>query len=151
LAGVFLRNRGRILATYSLFCVENLLRVAQPFVLGLAITGALAGSFAGLFWLVAQHAVYLLVSAARRMYDTRAFTITWTDLACRLVQEQRQAGVDVSRLTARTTLARGLVDFYEHDALFAIQTAYSVVGALVMLCREDWLVAVGCLVFLVPA
>src|SRR5688572_8572218 len=70
---LFSHNRGRILTTYALFNVENLLRLAQPFVLGWAINDLLRPSYVGLTCLVTQHLLHMLISSFRQMYDTRAF------------------------------------------------------------------------------
>src|SRR5262245_30016306 len=57
---LFRSYRWRILLTYGLFNVENLLRVAQPVVLGLAINGLLEGSYWGLVLLAVQHVSQML-------------------------------------------------------------------------------------------
>ena len=151
LRALFLANRGRMLGTYALFNLENLLRLAQPLVLGWAINGLLRGSYTGLLLFVAQHLLHLLISSARQMYDTRAFTSIYTDLATRLVLDQRERQVEVSRLAARSSLSRGYVDFFEQYVPRGIRAAYSVVGALLMLGYYDWTLIPFCLALLVPA
>ena len=151
LRALFLSNRGRMLGTYALFNLENLLRLAQPLVLGWAINGLLKGSYVGLLLFVAQHLLHLLISSARQMYDTRAFTAIYTDLATRLVLDQRERQVEVSRLAARSSLSRGYVEFFEHYVPMVIRAAYSVIGALLMLGYYDWTLIPFCLALLVPA
>lgn len=148
---VFGAYRGRILVTYALFNLENVLRLAQPLVLGLAINDLVRGSSVGLALFVAQHVAHLLVGSARRAYDTRAFTGIYTDLATRLVVEQRGRAVDVSRVAARSALSRAFVDFFERDVPLLVQAGYAVAGALVMLALFDWVLAPLCLGLLVPA
>jgi ABC-type multidrug transport system fused ATPase/permease subunit len=151
LRALFHAYRWRILLTYALFNLENLLRLAQPLVLGLAINGLLKFSYGGLLLLIIQHLSHLLLSSGRRMYDTRAFTSIYTDLATRLVLEQRGREVDVSRVTARSALSREYVAFFERDVPVVFGSLYSLVGALGMLCLYDVLVAPLCLVLLIPA
>jgi hypothetical protein len=148
---LFRTYRGRILLTYGLLNLEDLLGLAQPFVLGLAINGLLRSSYRGAVLLVLQHLSHMLISMCRRMYDTRAFTAIYTDLATALVVDQRDRQVDVSRVVARSALSRHLVDFFEHDVPMVLQAVYSVAGALVMLAFFDALLVPLCLALLVPA
>src|SRR5947209_4428288 len=67
LRSLFRTYRWRILFTYGLFNLENLLRLAQPLVLGLAIDGLLSGSYLGVSLFLAQHVAYTAISAGRRM------------------------------------------------------------------------------------
>jgi ABC-type multidrug transport system fused ATPase/permease subunit len=151
LRGLFQTYRRRILVTYALFNLENLLRLAQPLVLGLAIDDLLRASYRGLGLLVAQLLGFLLVGCVRRMYDMRAFTTIYTDLATRLVQRQRGQAVGVSELAARSTLSRAFVDFFERDVPVVMQSLYYIGGALVMLALYDGPLVLLCLGLLVPA
>lgn len=151
LAGVFAENRGRILATYSLFLIENLLRLAQPMALGWAINDLLSGELTGLFVLIGQHVGHLLVGLVRQVYDTRAFTAIYTDVVTRTIERQRQSGVDLSRISARAVLSREFVDFFEHSMPMLIRATFSIGGSLLLLLWYDWTIAAICLALLLPA
>jgi len=151
LRGLFLSNKWRMLATYILFNLENLLRLAQPLVLGWAINDLLASSYRGLFWFIGQHLAHLAIGTFRQMYDTRAFTSIYTDLATRLVADQRAGGVEVSRVAARSAMSRNYVEFFERHVPMVIRALFSVVGALVMLAVYDPYLVLYCLGVIVPA
>ncbi len=148
---IFAAYRWRILATYGLFNLENLLRLAQPLVLGWAVSDLLRSSLVGLGVFFAQHVLYLALSAARRLYDTRCFTRIHADLAAGLVLDQRRREVDVSRVAARSALSREIVDFFERDVAVVLYILYSVIGPLVTLCWADWVLVWWCLALLLPA
>jgi hypothetical protein len=151
LGTIFRTGRWRIVFTYGLFTLENLLRLAQPYVLGLAIDGLLRASRAGLGVLIVQYLVYLLLTSTRRMYDTRTFTGLYTDLAAQLVLDQRRRAVEVSQVAARSSLSREFVDFFERGIPLIVQSVASVAGSVVMLGLYDgWLVPL-CLALMVPA
>ena len=61
LRALFAENRIRILSTYALFTIENLLRLAQPFALGWAINDLLTGQMLGVGVLVGQHVLHFIV------------------------------------------------------------------------------------------
>lgn len=151
LRGLFAAHKWRMIATYSLFNIENLLRLAQPLVLGLAIDGLLVGSYFGLTMFIVQHVAHLLVSSARKMYDTRAFNAIYTELATDLVTNQRGNDVDVSRVAARSALSRGYVEFFEEQVPLLMRAGYSIVGALVMLGWYDLTLIPFCLALVLPA
>lgn len=151
LANLFTENRRRILLTYALFVSENLLRLAQPFALGWAINDLLTGQFFGVGVLVAQHTLHLIIGLTRKVYDTRAFSAIYSDLATRMIVSQRSAGVDISRVTARASLSREYVDFLEHSVPMIIRAGFSVGGSLLMLAWYDWIIVACCLGLLIPA
>lgn len=151
LRGLFRNNAWRILATYGLFSLENLLRLAQPLVLGWAINDLLKSSYHGLMWFIGQHLAHLAMGTFRQMYDTRAFTAIYTNLATGLVADQRSQGVEVSRVVARSAMSRNYVEFFEQYVPMVIRALYSVVGALVMLAIYDWVLVLYCLGLIVPA
>ena len=151
LRGLFRAHRGRMLLTYALFNIENLLKLAQPFVLGLAINDLLVGSYVGLLIFMAQHVAHMGISRWRQRYDTRVFNDVYAGLATDLIAGQRAENIETSRVAARSALSRHYVDFFERYLPMVIKSAYSVVGALVMLGVYDWTLIPICLGLLVPA
>ncbi len=151
LRGIFATNKAKLALTYLLFNVENLLRLSQPFVLGLAVNDLLNESSFGLLLFVGQHLTHLLISSLRQMYDTRVFSGMYTELATRLVVEQRSAEIGTSRVAARSSLSREFVDFFESHVPLIIRAGYSIIGALVMLAYYDRTLVPVCLGLLLPA
>jgi hypothetical protein len=143
--------RWRILATYGLFNLENLLRLAQPLVMGWATHDLLRSSWLGLAIFLGQHMLFLGVSTARRLHDSRCFTRIYADLAAKLVLDQRGREVEVSRVAARSSLSREIVDFFERDVVVVIYVIFSIFGALAMLAWADRMLVPWCLALLLPA
>ncbi len=150
LVRLFRANWRPVTLTYSLYNVENLLNLAHPFVLGVAINGLLRSEYGGLGLLVGQHLAHLFVGTARQMYDTRAFTAIYTDTVTRVVCRQRDAGVGVSTVAARAGLSRELVDFFENHLKAVFASIYGVIGALAMLVIYDRLLVLFCGLTLAP-
>ena len=148
---IFAANRAKLLLTYCLFNLENLLRLSQPLVLGFAINDLLQESSLGLLLFVGQHLTHLLISTLRQMIDTRVFTGIYTDLATKLIVEQRRREVGLSRVAARSSLSREFVEFFENHVPLLIKSLYSVVGALVLLAFYDRVLVPICLGLLLPA
>jgi hypothetical protein len=119
-------------------------------VLGVAINGLIRSEYGGLALLVGQHLAHLFVGTARHLYDTRAFTAIYTDTVTRLVCRQRDAGVGVSTVAARSGLSRELVDFFEHHLKAVFSSIYGVIGALAMLIVYDRILVLLCGVILAP-
>ena len=135
---IFAAYRWRILATYGLFSVENLLRLAQPLVMGWAIHDLLRASMLGLatlprparprIWRSAPPGGSTIRAASRASMPTSPPGWSSTSAA---------AQVEVSRVAARSALSREIVDFFERDVMVVIYCLYSVVGALAMLYWAD--------------
>lgn len=150
LVRLFRANWRPLTLAYALYNVENILDLARPLVLGVAINGLIRSEYAGVALLVGQHLARLFAGTARQMYDTRAFTAIYTDTVTRLVCRQRGAGVGVSTVAARSGLARELVDFLEHELRFVFASAYGVIGAVVMLIVYDRTLVLFCGVIMAP-
>ena len=148
---LFAENRGPILGTYSLFVLENLFRMAQPFALGWAINDLLAGRMTGLWVLVAQHVLFMTFGLSRQVLDTRVFSRIYSRLATSLIIDQRNQGVEESRIAARSALSREYVDFFEKTVPTSVRVAFSVGGSLIMLGFYDWGVVLLCIGLLGPA
>ena len=150
LVRLFRANWRSLTLTYALFNVENVLNLAHPFVLGVAINGLIRSEYGGVALLVGQRLADLFVGTARRMYDTRAFTAIYTDTVTRLVCRQRDAGVGVSTVAARSSLARELVDFLEHHLKAVFISIYGLIGAVAMLVIYDRFLVLLCGLTLAP-
>lgn len=151
LKGLFRKHRGKMLLTYTLFNVENLLRLAQPAALGWAINDLLQDRWTGVWILVAQHLAHMVIGSIRKMYDTRAFTSIYSELATNVITDQKAQQEAVSRIAARSAMSREYVDFFERYVPMIIRSGYSIVGALLMLGLYDpWLIAY-CGGLIVPA
>jgi ABC-type multidrug transport system fused ATPase/permease subunit len=151
LRAIFAGNRVKLLLTYFLFNCENLLRLSQPFVLGLAINDLLHDSSFGLFLFVGQHLAHLLIGSLRQMYDTRVYSAIYTNLATGLILEQRERRISTSKVAARSTLSREFVEFFETYVPLLMRSSYSIIGALVMLAFYDPVLVPICLGLLLPA
>ena len=108
---VFRLYRGRLLLTYALFNIENVLRLAQPLLLGWAINDLLWQAYTGLFVFAIGHVAHFIMRSLRQMYDTRTFTRIYPDRAQSLVVRQRGRSVELSRVAARTMLSREFIVF----------------------------------------
>ena len=140
-----------LLLNYSLFQVENLVGLAQPFVLAMAINDVIASSNFGLLVFITQYVSYTLLCSLRIRYDGRVFTNIYSSIAARLVLQQRREGINVSEVAARSALAQELVAFFERDIPGLIHIAYSVVGALIVLGLYNETLLIYFLVVLPPA
>ncbi len=148
---IFRAHRWRLILINVLFNFENLLKLAQPLVLGLAINDLLTGSYVGLIVLVVQHLTHLAVSRGRQRYDTRVYNGIYTGIATELIAEQRTNNVEVTRVAARSALARHYIEFFELYVPMVVKSAYSVIGAVLMLGWYDWTLIPLCLGLLLPA
>ena len=83
-----------------------------------------------------------LVSATRRVADTRTFTRIYTEIAVPVVLKQRQREVPHSAVTARVALSREFVSFFEEHLPIAATSLVSIFGACIMLLGLEFRVGV---------
>lgn len=135
-------HRKRLLGTFSLVGVENILMLVYPVFGGRAINAVIAGKV----WQALLYALVVflmwLVGAARRITDTRTFTRIYTEIAVPVVLEQRQRQVPHSAVTARVALSREFVSFFEEHLPIAETSVVSIFGACIMLLVLEFWVGV---------
>jgi ABC-type multidrug transport system fused ATPase/permease subunit len=150
LTTLFQRNRARILVTYTLLVIEEILELLYPFVIGLAINGLLESNYQGLIIFACQVVVHLLVGVSRRMFDTRTYTRMYAQLASDTALQQHGNGIELSHIAARSGMLQGFVDFFERDVSGMIQSVFAVLGAVIMLAFYDFWLVLFCVVLVIP-
>ena len=151
LRNLMMKHKYRLIFTYSLFSLEMLGSLLRFYLLGEAINDVNKGSYHGLIVLTVVHLVYLLIGTVRHMYDTRTYSAIYNSLVTKFLS-RRFSKIEVSKLSAHSTLAREFVDFLEHDLVYVIEAAFNLLGSLIVLfvVFYDKTVVLTCLGILVP-
>jgi ABC-type multidrug transport system fused ATPase/permease subunit len=150
LTKLFRRYCARVLFTYILLIVEEILELLYPFVIGVAINGLPLSNYQGVIFFACQVLVHLVVGISRRMIDTRTYTRMYAQLAGDTVLEQHQNGTDLSQIAARSGMLQSFVDFFERDVSAMIKSIFAVLGAIVMLSFYDLWLVLFCVLLVVP-
>lgn len=146
---LMMKHKYQLIVTYFLFSLEMLGSLLRFYFFGEAINDLLKGSYRGLIVLTVVHLSYLLIGTIRHMYDTRTYTAIYTSLVTKFLS-RRYNKIEVSKLSAHSTLAREFVDFLEHDLVYVIEAVYNIFGSLVILFFYDKTIVGICLAILVP-
>ena len=146
---LMMKHRYQLLFTYFLFSLEMLGSLMRFYFFGEAINDLIKGSYRGLIVLTCVHLAYLLIGTIRHMYDTRTYTAIYTTLVTKFLS-RRYNKIEVSKLSAHSTLAREFVDFLEHDLVYVIEALYNILGSLVILFFYEKTIVGICLAILVP-
>lgn len=135
-------HRRKLVTTFSLVGLDNLLLLVYPVFGGWAINAVMEGKV----WQAMLYGVVVLlmwlVGAARRAADTRTFTQIYTKIAVPVVLEQRKREVPHSAITARVALSREFVSFFEEHLPIAATSLVSIFGACMMLLILEFWVGV---------
>lgn len=150
LGPVIAPHRGALALTYGMTLIERLCTVAYPAATGLAVDGLLSGSSTGLLVLLGLWLFHLVLAFIRQRYDTRVFTRIYAQIATAVVLRQRDAGEDISEISARAELSREVVDFFEVEIPAMTHNLIAVAGSLVMLFAFDFQAGLIALMVLLP-
>ena len=135
-------HRRKLITTFSLVGLDNLLLLVYPVFGGWAINAVMEGNV----WQAMLYGVVVLlmwiIGAARRIADTRTFTQIYTEIAVPVVLEQRKREVPHSAITARVALSREFVSFFEEHLPIAATSLVSIFGACMMLLILEFRVGV---------
>ncbi len=140
---VFALSFGRILTTWLILIVENILIALIPLFIGLSIDGLLDGSIVSIISLGGILVLLGSVAVARRIYDTRVYGGLRVRLGMKVHGHVSQ--LDHSAITARLDMSREIIDFLELE-LPELMTAIIQVGvSLVVLSAFDFYLGISCL------
>lgn len=135
-------HRRKLITTFSLVGLDNLLLLVYPVFGGWAINAVMEGNV----WQAMLYGVVVLlmwiIGAARRAADTRTFTQIYTEIAVPVVLEQPKREVPHSAITARVALSREFVSFFEEHLPIAATSLVSIFGACMMLLILEFWVGV---------
>lgn len=104
---------GRVLLTWGWTLLETAMLALLPLLIGWSIDGLLAGDWLPFQQFLIVLAVLLAVAVSRRVYDTRAYGTMRVELGASLANRSEKE--PVSRVNARLSMSRELVDFLEVD------------------------------------
>lgn len=90
LLSIFKRFKWKISITFSMLIIENIFKVLQPLVLGIAINDLINKSNDGLWLFCMLYVSGFCIGVVRRYYDTRAYTSIYTSVASEIANIQNQ-------------------------------------------------------------
>ena len=121
----------RIAITWGLTLTETALFAFLPLMIGWSIDGLLANEWRSFQIFIGSLACLLVISIARRVYDTRAYGTMRVALGEELVRRSEKQPVSITN--ARVLMGRELVDFLETQAPETITAVVQVVVSVALL------------------
>ncbi|MEM7292908.1 MAG: ABC transporter six-transmembrane domain-containing protein [Pseudomonadota bacterium] len=145
---MLLRNfRGRVLITWFLVLLENLLIALIPLFIGRAIDALLENQTDEL-WLTAFVMVVLIaVAVGRRVYDTRSYGTMRVHFGAELVERIKER--PVSQVNARLDMGREMVDFLEEHVPELLTAVIQLVVSVIILWSIDLRIGISATVTLI--
>ncbi len=137
------RFAGCFAVTLTLVVLEAAGWTLFPLVLGRAIDSALAGSARGLYEFAGLGIVSMGFAIARRLVDSRAYARVYARLGEELVGGQ--SGNATSATTARLSMLREIVEFFENSLPGLINSMIGLAGTILILSVLNRPVFLGCL------
>ncbi|MGI9232595.1 MAG: ABC transporter six-transmembrane domain-containing protein [Woeseiaceae bacterium] len=144
---LFRHFRWRIIATWLLVLVENILLALIPLFIGRAIDALLEKQSGALLEIAAVMGALILVSAGRRAYDTRAYGTMRVEFGSELVR--RIGERRVSQVNARLDMSREMVDFLEGYVPELFTAVVQVIVSIAILWTFDTRLGISALVVIV--
>jgi hypothetical protein len=94
--------------------------------------------------------LHTAIGCARQMYDTRLYTTVYNTIVVDTVMRQRQAGIEPTKVAARSAMSREFVTFFEKDMPVLINTLVSIVGSAAILFWYDLITGAICALLFIP-
>ncbi|CAD7286973.1 hypothetical protein LMG7974_00178 [Campylobacter majalis] len=144
------QNYKKLIITFGLVLLENLLILAYPLIAGFAINKIMQGDIKSAMIYAIMAFVFWGVGALRRMIDTMVFTKIYTSLVTKVITNQRNTdNFDASTTTAHVALSREFIKFFEEHLPMFFTSVISIIGACFMLLVLEFYVGLTCVLVLV--
>ena len=117
----------------ALILTSGSLWLLQPYVLGVAINDLVEESWRGVAFLGALQIVVMTIGAMRRYYDTRVYTRIYRHIGAETVTSSQEAGLELTRITARANMLREVVRFFEFRLPATLRSLINLIGSLALL------------------
>ncbi len=134
-----------IMGTLALLIIENVITVAVPYLMGMAIDGLIAKSNDELYLFFVVVMGGLIVGITRRLYDTRVYGRIYKESASELIEKEIGKNADVSKMTARATFVSDFTNFFEQDMPAAFMAVFMLFGSVIMLAIISPMLSLGTL------
>lgn len=121
----------KIVLTWLLVVVENILLALIPLLIGFAIDGLLGGDNSDLLNLSGVFLLLIIISIARRIYDTRAYSSIRIVLGIEVDGLHQKEQVSIRN--ARLDMSRELINFLEEDIPELFTAVIQLLAAIIIL------------------
>ena len=145
LRNIFKRFRLRMSQTLLLILVEGILAILFPLFIGFAINDALKGVYNGAMLLGGLGLLSLIIGSTRRLMDSRFYSRVYSELGFEVGILE---GVSSSKKTARLTMLRELVEFFENSVPQIVHSMMALVGTLFIVLTLNIKIFLGCIIIL---
>lgn len=120
----------KLIITYILFLVENVLAISYPYLFGNFINYIITDEYSKLYILPLALIAFVGTSIFRMMFDTRTFSEIYRDIASNLIVRLKKESVPTTKISARVNLSSSLVTFFESDLPRIIYMLFALGGGL---------------------
>ncbi len=159
LKAILKRHKWKIIGALVLVTVEAALYISEPYIFGITIDNVTdrqveEKSFhfvliALIPW-IAVYSTNFLIGTWRRIYDRKAYSFIFADIASTVAENQFANNMETARIVARTNMARHMVDFIELSVPEFIEQVITVIGSMTALALLDWRTTISCVIMIVP-
>lgn len=125
------RFKKRFLFTLFLILAEVSLGILFPLFIGIAIDGAIQGSYTGALQLGGLGVLALIIGISRRVYDSRLYAKIFVEAGTQTISTIQKETTSVK--TARLNMLEEVVEFMENSLPALIQNIVGLVGIIVII------------------
>lgn len=125
------RFKKRFLFTLFLILAEVSLGILFPLFIGIAIDGAIQGSYTGALQLGGLGVLALIIGISRRVYDSRLYAKIFVEAGTQTISTIQKKTTSIK--TARLNMLEEVVEFMENSLPALIQNIVGLVGIIVII------------------
>jgi hypothetical protein len=133
LKDIVVKNKYKIIFTYTLLFTEYIVFALIPFLMGKSIDSLLNNDFYNFYVYISMSFIGLFVGTFRRRIDTRTFVKVWHEKTYGAIELMVSKKIEPSKIISRSAMARTYGDFLEHTFPMLIQSVIDIVVAIIMI------------------
>jgi ABC-type multidrug transport system fused ATPase/permease subunit len=130
---IWQKNKYPIAFVYTLNIIEETFYLLIPSSVGLLIDTFIYDKGFGIWAFAISYIGWQGVAVYRKIQDTKIFTDLFTQFSLEIIENHKHYNIGTAKTTARVELMTEVVDFFETDLPFMVNSIISIVGACILL------------------
>lgn len=129
------KHKYKIFITTLLLVIENVLFLFQPLLIGYAIDGVMSENLMPLYIMVSFYAMSFIISAVRRMIDTRTYSHIHLNIAESIVYDEEYDDDERNKQLARVEMTADIIETLNNEIPMFIESIIQIIGAFIILSK----------------
>jgi ABC-type multidrug transport system fused ATPase/permease subunit len=144
-------HKYQLVLVYAINLLETTFYLFIPAAAGYCIDHFIEKQFWGVWAFAVAYIGWQGIATVRKMIDTRIFTKMYANISLKIIQHHKETGIESGIINARVELLKQVVQFFEEDFPFMLNSIIEMFGSAFLLYFYNPKILLVCIIIVVPS